>query len=158
MKNPPANAADARDPGSILGLGRSPGEGKGNPLQYPYLKKSHGQRSLAGYSPCGHKELDMTPQLNNHHIWNYLCVKLRSWHPVPTLHGKQMVKKVETVTDSIFLVSKITVDGDYNHEIRRSLLLGKKKTNIVYKKQRHYFANKGPYSKSYGFSSSHVQM
>ena len=126
LKNPPANAADARDPGSILGLGRSPGEGKGNPLQYPYLKKSHGQRSLAGYSPCGHKELDMTPQLNNHHIWNYLCVKLRSWHPVPTLHGKQMVKKVETVTDSIFLVSKITVDGDYNHEIKRLLLLGRK--------------------------------
>ena len=60
LKNPPANAADARDPGSILGLGRSPGEGKGNPLQYPYLKKSHGQRSLAGYSPCGHKESDMT--------------------------------------------------------------------------------------------------
>ena len=70
MKNPPANAADARDPGSILGLGRSPGEGKGNPLQYPYLKKSHGQRSLAGYSPCGLKESDTTEQLGIHSTEN----------------------------------------------------------------------------------------
>ena len=58
---------------------------------------------------------------------------------------------METVTDFIFLASKITVDGDYNHEIRRSLLLGKKKTNIVYKKQRYYFVNKGPSSHGYGF-------
>ena len=65
---------------------------------------------------------------------------------------------METVTDFIFLASKITVDGDYNHEIRRSLLLGKKKTNIVYKKQRHYLVDKGPSSQSYGFSSSHVGM
>ena len=39
------------DPGSIPGLGRSPGEGNGNPLQYSSLEKSHGQRSLVGYSP-----------------------------------------------------------------------------------------------------------
>ena len=63
VKNPPANAADARDPGSILGLGRSPGEGKGNLLQYSYPKKSHGQRSLAGYSPWGCKESVMTEHL-----------------------------------------------------------------------------------------------
>ena len=88
--------------------------------------KSHGQRSLVGYSSWGHKELDMTPRLNNHHIWNYLCVKLRSWHPVPTLHGKQTVKKVETVTDFIFWGSKITVYGDSNHDIKRWLLLRRK--------------------------------
>ena len=44
------------DMGSIPGLGRSPREGHGNPLQYSHLENPHGQRSLAGYSPCGHKE------------------------------------------------------------------------------------------------------
>ena len=55
MKNPSASAGDA---GSILGLGRSPGGGNGNPLQYSCLGKSHGQRSLAGYSAWDHQELD----------------------------------------------------------------------------------------------------
>ena len=50
--------------GSIPRLGRSPGGGHDNPLQYSCLKNPHGQRSLAGYSPWGHKELDMTKQLN----------------------------------------------------------------------------------------------
>ena len=45
---------------SIPGSGRSPGEGNGNPLPVFLPGKSHGQRSLAGYSPWGHKELDMT--------------------------------------------------------------------------------------------------
>jgi len=48
-----------RDRGSIPGSGRSPGGGHGNPLQYSCLESPHGQRSLAGYSPWGHKELDM---------------------------------------------------------------------------------------------------
>ena len=66
---------------------------------------------------------------------------------------------METVTDFIFLGSKITADTDYSHEIKRCLLLGikiydKPRQNI--QKQRHYFAYKGPYSQSYGFSSSHV--
>ena len=52
-KNLPANTGDAGDSGSIPGSGRSPGEGNGNPLQYSCLKKSHGQRSLAGYSLWG---------------------------------------------------------------------------------------------------------
>ena len=68
---------------------------------------------------------------------------------------------VETVTNFIFLGSKITAEGDYSHEIKRHLLLGRKAiTNLdsSIKKQRHYFANKGPYSQSYGFSSSHVWM
>ena len=46
------------DLGSILGLGRSPGEGHGNPLQYSCLEKPHAQRSLASYSPWICKELD----------------------------------------------------------------------------------------------------
>ena len=61
-------------------------------------------------------------------------------------------QKMETVTDFIFLGSKITADGD-------CLLLGRKAmTNVdsILKKQRHRFANKGPYSQSYGWS--HVWM
>ena len=50
------SASNEGDPGSIPGLGRSPGEGNGNPLQYSYLQNPHGQRSLVGYSPRGHKE------------------------------------------------------------------------------------------------------
>jgi len=66
----------------------------------------------------------------------------------------------EKVTEFIFLGSKITVDSDCSHEIKRHLLLGRKAmTNLDrIKKQRYHFANKGPYSQSYGFSSSHVWM
>ena len=59
VKNPPANAGDARDAVLIPGLGRSPGEGNGNPLQYFLPGKFHEQRSLLGYSPWGCKESDM---------------------------------------------------------------------------------------------------
>ena len=68
---------------------------------------------------------------------------------------------VETVSDFIFLGCKITVDGDCSHEIKRRLLLGRKvMTNLdsILKKQRHYFANKGPSSQGYGFSSGQVWM
>ena len=51
-------------------------------------------------------------------------------------------EKVETVTDFIFLGSKITADGDCTHEIQRCLLIGRKAmTNLDIKKQRHYFAS-----------------
>ena len=67
---------------------------------------------------------------------------------------------MDTVTDFIFLVSKITADGDCSHEIKRHLLLGRKAMinldSIL--KSRHYFTNKSPSSQSYGFSSSHVWM
>ena len=46
--------------GSIPGLGRSPGGGHGNPFQYSCLESPHGERSLVGYSPWGHKDSDMT--------------------------------------------------------------------------------------------------
>ena len=52
------------DPGSIPGLGRCLGGGHGNPLQVFLLENPYGQRSLAGYSPQGHKELDMSVQLS----------------------------------------------------------------------------------------------
>ena len=68
---------------------------------------------------------------------------------------------METVTDFIFLGSKTTADSDCSHEIKRRLLLGRKSYDQPWqhiKTQRHYFANKGPSSQSYGFSSSHVWM
>ena len=58
----PAHAGDLRDAGSIPGSGRSPGGRNSNPLQYSCLEKSHEQKSLAGYSPKGHKELNTTEQ------------------------------------------------------------------------------------------------
>ena len=60
VRNPPADAGEVRVAGSVPGLGRSPGGGHGNPLQYSCLENLHGQRSLAGYSPWGRKESDMT--------------------------------------------------------------------------------------------------
>ena len=68
---------------------------------------------------------------------------------------------METVTDFIFLGSKITADGDFSHEIKRRLLLEKKSYDHPrqhVKKQRHHFADKGLSSQSYGFPSSHVLM
>ena len=68
--------------------------------------------------------------------------------------------KVETMTDFLFLGSKITADCDCSHEIKRRLLLGKKATtnpDSVLKKRDH-FANKGPSSQVYGFSCGHVWM
>ena len=69
-------------------------------------------------------------------------------------------KTMETVTDFIFLDSKITADGDCNHEIKRHLLLGRKAmTNLdSILKSKKYFTDKGPSSQSYGFSCSHVWM
>ena len=68
-------------------------------------------------------------------------------------------KTMETVTDFIFLGSKITAGGDCSHEIKICLLLGRKAMTKLDSalKSRHNFTNKDPYSKSYGFSSSHVQ-
>ena len=77
-------------------------------------------------------------------------------------------ENVKAETDFILGGSKISMGGGCSHKIKRCLLLGRKAmTNLrkvttkvvtVYEKQRHHFANKGPYSQSYGFSSSHVQM
>ena len=75
---------------------------------------------------------------------------ITSWHT----DGETM----ETVTDFISLGTKITADGDCNHEIKSRLLLGRNTmTNLdSMLKSRHYFTYKGLYSQSYGFSSSHI--
>ena len=69
---------NAGDLGSVLGLGRCPGGGHGNPFWYSYVENPHGQRNLSGYSAGDCKELDMTEQLRtmvkysevNCNIWN----------------------------------------------------------------------------------------
>ena len=75
---------------------------------------------------------------------------LSSWQ----IHGET----IEIVRDFVFLGSKITADGDCSHNIKRHLLFGRKAvTNLdSILKNRHYFADNGPYSENYGFSSSHV--
>ena len=60
VKNPPANAGDVS---LILGSGRSPGEGHGNPLQYSCLENSTHRGGWQGYSSWGHEESDTTEQL-----------------------------------------------------------------------------------------------
>ena len=74
---------------------------------------------------------------------------ITSWQ----IYGETM----ETVTEFIFLGSKITADVDCNHEIKRCLLLGRKAmTNLDSVLGSHCFTDKGPSRQSYDFSSSHV--
>ena len=61
------SACNVEDLGLIPESGRSPGKGNGYPGQYSGLENPHGQRSLMGYSPWGHKELDMTERLSLRH-------------------------------------------------------------------------------------------
>ena len=75
------SACNTGDQSLIPGSGRSPGDGNGNPLQYSCLEKSHGQRSLGGYSPWGRRELDMSMHacVRTHtHTHTQLSVKLRT--------------------------------------------------------------------------------
>ena len=65
VKNLPVNAGDL---GSIPSLGRFPGGGHNNPLQYFCLENPHGQRKLTGYSPWSRKELNTTETLSTAHI------------------------------------------------------------------------------------------
>ena len=93
---------------------------------------------------------------------NIQKTKIIAFSPITSwqIDGEMM----ETVTDFIFFGSKITAEYKCSHEIKRHLLLGRKAmTNLdsilkKKKKQRHYFANKGLSSQSYGFSSSHIWM
>ena len=80
---------------------------------------------------------------------------------IPNTSWQRDGKTVEALRDFILGGSKITADGDCGHEIKRCLLLERKAmTNLdsILKKQKHYFADKGPSSLSYGFSSSHAWM
>ena len=84
---------------------------------------------------------------------NIQKTKIMASGPIPSLQIDG-----ETVSDFIFWGSKITADGDYSHEIKRHLLLGRsdEQPRQHMKKQRHYFVDNGQSSQSYGFSSGHV--
>ena len=89
---------------------------------------------------------------------NIQKAKIMASGPITSWHVDKQI--METVTDCIFLGSKITSDCDYSHEIM-TLAPWRKSYDHPrqhIKKQRHYFANKGQSSQSYGFSSSHVWM
>ena len=88
---------------------------------------------------------------------NIQTTKIMASGPITSwqIHGETM----ETVTDFIFLGSKITADGDYSHEIKRRLLLGRKAmTNLDSVLKSRDIDDKGSYSQSYGLFSSHVWM
>ena len=78
VKNLPANAGGMRDVGSIPGLGRSPGGRIWQPTEIFLPGESHGQRSLVGYSPKGHKESDLvTKQQKPNIIKSFLILGRR---------------------------------------------------------------------------------
>ena len=98
-----------------------------------------------------------------------VCLKLniqktRIMAPGPITSCQIDGETTETVTDFVFLGSKIIANGDCSHEIKRKVMeekLWKKsydQPKQLIKTQRHCFADKGPSSRSYGFSSSHVWM
>ena len=89
---------------------------------------------------------------------NIQKTKIMSSSPVTS--GQIDGETMETVTDFIFLGSKVTVDSNCSHEIKRCLLLGRKAMTKLegVLKSRGITAGKSPYSQSYGFSSSHVWM
>ena len=79
----------------------------------------------------------------------------------PTTSQQIDGETMEIVTDFIFLGFKITVDGDFSHEIKKTVAPWKKsydKPKQHIKKQRYHFADKGPSSQSCGFAHSHVWM
>ena len=80
------STCSAGDLDSIPGLGRSPGGGHGNLLQYSCLENPHGQRSLAGCSPWGHKELDTTERLSAQHSAIYWITGIMPAVPRPGCH------------------------------------------------------------------------
>ena len=82
------SACNVGDLGSIPGLGRSPGRGHSNPLQCSCMENPHGQRSLVGYSPWGHKESDTTEWLSTH--THKYPVKGFTNHSIEKVHGTSL--------------------------------------------------------------------
>ena len=102
------SACNARNPGSISGLGRYPGGGHGNPLQYFCLKNPVDRGACGGYSPHGRKELDVTKQLTipllrsiENGVCVYvcltLCCSLVCSPPGSSVHGISQARILEWV-------------------------------------------------------------
>ena len=129
------------------------------------------------------REMSITSDIQRHHPYGRKWRRTKepidesergewkNWHKTQPSknkdHGMQSItswqidgETMQTVTDFIFLGSTITENGDCSREIKRCLLAPWKKSYDQHRKhitkQRHYFANKGPSSQSYGFSSSPV--
>ena len=81
------SAYNAGNLSSIPELGRSPGGGHGNPLQYSCLENPHGQRSLAGYSPWGRKELDRTQWLSTERLYTKTFHQMAQVKPSRSYHS-----------------------------------------------------------------------
>ena len=136
-------ASNAGDLGLIPGLGGFPGEEKGYPIQYSGLENS--------MDCMVHGVAKSWTWLSNFHSLTHT--------PITSWQIDELEQTMETVTDFILGGSKITADGDCSHEIKKTFAPWKEnydKSRQCIQKQRHHFANKGPYSQSYGFSSSHV--
>ena len=106
VKNPPPNAGDISDTGSIPGCERSPGGGLGNPLQYSCLENPHEQRSLAGYSPWGFRvRLDWSNLARMHSgvgIWQS-SFSAPTRHPVVLIHAYQNSGRLFAKLEFLFL-------------------------------------------------------
>ena len=85
--------------GSVPGLGRSPGGGHSNPLQYSCLENPHGQRSLAGYRPWGCRESGTTEQLTHTHV--IIWKPLRTYYAVSQIWKDAIGSKRQRKTDTI---------------------------------------------------------
>ena len=146
-------------------------------MQNPRLDEAQAEVNIAGRNTSNIRYAgDTTLMAENEEELNSLSMKVKECEKTGLKLNIQKTKimvsipispwqidgeTVETMTDFILGGSKITADGDCSHEIKRCLLLGRKAmTNLdsIFKKQRHYFANKDLSSQSYGFSSSHVWM
>ena len=100
--------------GSIPRLGRSPGGTHGNPLQHSCLENPHGQRSLAGYSPRGHRESDMTERLSTAQCihscsWILLAYSCQSW-PQPPVHTAADLDLVLSFGSPIWIFGWVSID------------------------------------------------
>ena len=132
------------------------------PLALPFLMERgepHGESTQQGYLEVPSAGVYVKSFPFSIEIFIEIMIQPHASGPITSSNIER--DKVGTVTDFIFLGSRITVDGDCNHEIKRCLLLGgKAMTNLDkhIKKQQHHFANKGPSSQSCGFTSSHLWM
>ena len=148
VKNLPANEEELKRCGFDPWVW-NPGGGNGNPLQYSFLEISMDRRAW----------------------WATVNGVAKSWTQLSTTHTQAINRIIKYThvefgvgnhSPNLFLGSKITADGDCSHEIKISFLTPWKESydqpTWHIKKQRHYFANKGPPSQGYGFSSSHVWM
>ena len=124
VKNLPTNTGDE---GWIPGLGRSPGVGNGNPLQYSCLENPHGQRRLAGYCPWGHKESDTTEQLNKNRSSRFrvntkerLKKHLLMWNLILG-EVSYTLPWVCFQADSFYVVLKFTNDGRASPKVSNTM-------------------------------------